>query len=201
MSKLKVGILTLPLNTNYGGILQAYALQKSLIKNGFETVLIDRQWNKSVLDKIKILIKKLFFRKRYNDTFLIKAKTNYFITNYVTPKTKEISSNAILKKVVENEKLDAIIVGSDQVWRLEYTKAFSSNYFLDFLRNNKSIKKLSYAASFGEDVWTHSKQKTDEIYKLINEFDCISVREDSGVKICKDNFNVVANHNIDPTKL
>ena len=36
-----IGILTLPLHTNYGGILQAYALQTVLERMGHEVVVID----------------------------------------------------------------------------------------------------------------------------------------------------------------
>ncbi|HCR3571260.1 TPA: polysaccharide pyruvyl transferase family protein, partial [Proteus mirabilis] len=38
---MKIGILTQPLVTNYGGLLQAYALQKYLIKNDFEVLTVD----------------------------------------------------------------------------------------------------------------------------------------------------------------
>lgn len=36
---MKIGILTLPLHTNYGGILQAYALQTVLERMGHEVVV------------------------------------------------------------------------------------------------------------------------------------------------------------------
>ena len=39
---MKIGILTLPLHTNYGGILQAYALQTVLERMGHEVVVIDK---------------------------------------------------------------------------------------------------------------------------------------------------------------
>jgi hypothetical protein len=38
---MKIGILTLPLHTNYGGILQAYALQTVLERMGHEVVVFD----------------------------------------------------------------------------------------------------------------------------------------------------------------
>ena len=41
--KQKVAILTLPLIYNYGAILQAYALQKSVQKLGAECWLIDKE--------------------------------------------------------------------------------------------------------------------------------------------------------------
>ena len=39
--KMKVAVVTLPLHTNYGGILQAYALRKCLIDMGHESTVLD----------------------------------------------------------------------------------------------------------------------------------------------------------------
>lgn len=39
---MRIGILTLPLHTNYGGILQAYALQTVLERMGHEACLIEK---------------------------------------------------------------------------------------------------------------------------------------------------------------
>lgn len=38
---MRIGVLTLPLHTNYGGILQAYALQRVLQDMGHDVVLLD----------------------------------------------------------------------------------------------------------------------------------------------------------------
>ena len=40
---MKVAIITLPLHTNYGGILQAYALKKSIEALGHSAEVIDRR--------------------------------------------------------------------------------------------------------------------------------------------------------------
>ena len=40
---MKIGIITLPLHNNYGGILQAYALQRVLQKLGHDAMVIDRE--------------------------------------------------------------------------------------------------------------------------------------------------------------
>lgn len=47
---MRIGILTLPLHTNYGGILQAYALQTVLERMGHEVVV------KIILQKVHIRI-------------------------------------------------------------------------------------------------------------------------------------------------
>ena len=44
---MKIGILTHPLRTNYGGVLQNYALQKTLSNLGHDVLTIDRHNDKS----------------------------------------------------------------------------------------------------------------------------------------------------------
>ena len=146
-----IGILTLPLNNNFGGILQAYALQLFLSKTGHNVVLIDRQYNKDYILNIKYKIKRLFNNKQFKSKKqkeLINAKPTEFIDTYITPKTKPIRSEKELQHIMSLYDFDAIVVGSDQVWRLEYSDSIKYNMFLDFVKSPK-IKKISYAASLG----------------------------------------------------
>jgi hypothetical protein len=92
-----------------------------------------------------------------------------------------------------------VIVGSDQVWRPSYTCKDSLVYFLAFLRTG--VKKISYAASFGNDFWELDIEDTTKIATEIKSFDAISVREKSGVDICQNTFGVSAEHVLDPTLL
>lgn len=196
---MKVGILTLPLHKNYGGILQAYSLQNYLEKNGYEVILLDRQWNKSFLDHFKTVLKKVLLRKKMNSQNEIGKHISYFVNKYIS-KTQILDSEEKLKKTVSKLQLDAIIVGSDQVWRLEYTSAFFMNYFFDFLIAS-NMKKVSYAASFGEDSWGHNLEITNNVKNLLSKFNAISVREDTSIELCHKNFNVSVEHHIDPTML
>ncbi len=79
---MKIAILTLPLHTNYGGILQCYALMEFIKKNKHEVVLIDRDFNKNF--RIGNLIHKIIFEK------IISLKVNKFIDKNIYPKTKKI---------------------------------------------------------------------------------------------------------------
>ena len=67
---MKIGVLTLPLHNNFGGILQAYALQRSLEKLGHSAILIDKSryvslgpWYKKYLIYIKRGINRYIFGK------------------------------------------------------------------------------------------------------------------------------------------
>ena len=42
---MRVGIVTLPFHFNYGGILQAFALQKAIQNLGFEPIIIEQPSN------------------------------------------------------------------------------------------------------------------------------------------------------------
>lgn len=183
-------------NNNYGAVLQAGALQYVLAELGCDSVNIDLKHKKTFKSKLK----KLFFNIikgfpvnkafPYGDEIFEAYRSQWIKT---TPAIFESSQlNAI------GEQFDSVIVGSDQVWRLSYTRPFHAHYFFDFCT---SAKKVAYAASFGTDEWEGNEAETKTISSLINEFSAISVREKNGVKICKESFNATATHVLDPTFL
>ena len=203
LNNMKIGILTLPLRDNYGGILQAFALQKFLSDRGHEVILINRQFNQKPFEYFRVLLKKLFFPKKIEkqrEIEQVREKVDYFIEKYIHPKTEPFKSSSSLERGISKYNLDAIIVGSDQVWRVDYTKEMTKNYFLDFIKSNKIIR-ASYAASFGKDRWDENYEFKDAIKSLLQKFNKISVREDSGIEICKTVFNVDSSQHIDPTLL
>lgn len=183
MKNSKIGILTFhyPSNKNFGGILQAYAVQKMFENQGNKVELIN-------------LIP-------FKET--IKTK----ISTYITGNGFIDFSNKFLKvsnqcKTLEdlkmlNLKMSTFVVGSDQVWRPTWLKSYLSHYYFDFVDDKN--KKIAYAASFGTDNWDGGYELTTKIKKLIQRFDYISVREESGVKICKEKFGVDATCVLDPT--
>nr|WP_321356189.1 polysaccharide pyruvyl transferase family protein [uncultured Draconibacterium sp.] len=211
---MKIGIFTLPLHTNYGGILQAYALQQVLKNNGHDAWLINQKrfsppfWRK-VLSIIKRIIYRYVFRKKevivlyeeqYKSNFKIISKnTQKFIDKFIQPQTSPLFSNNDLNGL-KKLNFDAIIVGSDQVWRAKYTPKIE-NYYLDFLPQSSNCKKISYAASFGTDNWEYTTKQTIKCARLLQKFSCISVRESSAIKLCKEKFDANVEHVLDPTML
>ena len=104
-----------------------------------------------------------------------------------------------LKEHFNQENYDEVIVGSDQTWRPKYSPNIY-NYFLDFLRE-KTILRIAYASSFGVDEWEFNKSQTKRCAQLVKKFDAISVREDSGVDLCRKYLGVEAQFVLDPTLL
>lgn len=209
---MRIAILTLPLCTNYGGILQAYALQTFLERLGHEVVIIDtpnrfpepslisilKRYVKRYLlkDNIEIWAEKQMFDESVKvimSRMPLRQFTDSFINKYIHQYTVDYLSN------IDSDVFDAIVVGSDQCWRPLYTKNIA-NYFLCFAKK-WNIRRIAYAASFGVDTWEYTNRETRECKKLAGKFNAISVRESSAVKMCQDYFDVSAEHVLDPTML
>ncbi len=207
---MKIGILTQPLHNNYGGLLQNYALQSVLSSLGHEVLTINIQ-NKeiSLFRKIASIIKRSLLRILGHDIVIrtlptikeskiISQNTQQFVKHNI--KTTNLISNKVNKKLLVDYYFDAYIVGSDQVWRPCYSPQ-QSTFFLDFLKDDVTVKKLAYAASFGVSDWEFSDAETKEYGKLLKLFDAVSVREETAVDLCKKYFDVEATHLLDPTML
>lgn len=211
---MKIGILTQPLYCNYGGLLQCYALQKTLQRMGHDAVVLQREWDRQYTFKgacayyAKLLVKKLLGRKGSWHYYIAQEKrdyiareTNKFTNRCINPRSEHCYTTEQLWQEVERLKLDVIIVGSDQVWRPYYSPC-QPNYFLDFLPHNSKIRRISYAASFGGDDWSEwSNKLTEQCASLLQKFDAVSVREQSGIRLCNEHFNVKATQVLDPTML
>lgn len=201
---MKIGILTLPLHTNYGGILQAYALQTVLGRMGHEVEVIDTPniksspslWTigKRIIKKLLGRKVSLFLEKKYNKEFpIISQYTQLFVDKYIHRKVVNTPEE------LQEDDFDAIVVGSDQIWRPKYYGKIE-NAYLKFAKD-WNIKRIAYAASFGTDEWEYTPHQTARCGELLRMFDAASVREASGVGLCKEYFGVEAKHVLDPTML
>ena len=176
---MKIGILTLPLFSNYGGILQNYALQQVLQSLGHEAITLNlpfppdkksKSQKSSEREKCQIRLTKIqaFMEKYIKRTDLLEWPFSF-------QQIKELG-------------LDAYVVGSDQVWRPSFSKRkFLKAMFLDFLPDNDNVVRLVYAASFGSVHWSLGRKL---VYRMLlaryaRKFVNISVREDIGAEYCK----------------
>lgn len=206
---MRIAILTQALRYNYGGILQNFALQTVLRRMGHDVVTLDPHRYKYTKWQYVILILRhcvARYIKGYRHvpilgewmadkpTRMLGTNTFRFIDRYI--RRKEYWD---LAHDVKEGEYDAFVVGSDQVWRPEYNTNIG-NMFLDFTKG-WNVKRIAYAASFGVDAWAESEDITRYCKENLKQFDFISVREDSGVALCKEVFNVEATHVLDPTLL
>lgn len=196
-----------PLGGNYGGIMQAYALQRVIRAMGFSVSTINskRRW-----DSLRFSARRgrHFFRKlagKSGPGFPLNGKQRSTIQH----RPKQFIQNNLhtidffsLSKKAQHElllKTKAIVVGSDQVWRGGYADVLDQllQYAVSF-----PIIKFSYAASFGADHLIRFGPRTVRRSKnLIQNFSAVSVREASGIDICREVWGQQATYHIDPTLL
>lgn len=206
---MKIGVLTLQLKTNYGCLLQAFAMQKFLKSNGYDPITISHYNGMPFINKLLSVGKRtvLSFMGKNGKAIrgwmldseykIISQNTQQFIDRYIrTTETVDLVKD---RDIVKKYNLEALLVGSDQCWRPKTARKIEKLFFENYLHEN--IKKISYAASFGVSDWEYTKTEEEKCKKLIQEFDGVSVREDSAVKLCKDKFNILAEQVVDPTLL
>ncbi|MGP9670039.1 polysaccharide pyruvyl transferase family protein [Pseudoalteromonas sp. AOP31-A2-14] len=206
---MKIAIMTQPLGKNYGGMMQAYALQKVLRNLGHEVTTIDYNYAESSIFRKMARLPYRFLQKltgKRKAPINLEAKLPYilehtqqFIKQNISM-SEYVDNDAALNKHFDSNSYDVVVVGSDQTWRPRYSPNIY-NFYLDFLKHNKNIKKITYASSFGVDNWEYSSEQTDKCAELAALFDAISVREESGVELCEKHLNVKSECVLDPTLL
>ena len=191
---MRIGILTLPFNNNYGGYLQAYALMTVLKQMGHNVELIYRRSNKpGIIQKAIYSFKtlaKIILRKPHG-TLIMNYERDYkqqgsymipFVEKYITPKTRPFYTSKQMKKECEG-KYDVVVVGSDQVWRPIYVSQIE-DFFFEFI-TDPHVKKIAYAASFGTATPEYTDVEILRCKKLIADFAAVSIREKSGLNVIK----------------
>lgn len=210
---MKIAIMTINDNDNYGNRLQNFALQMKLESLGHSVITIDNKTYK---------VKKKYLRRIYN-----KIKNREFISSIIkrtTIKDEDEISKKLQKDLIENRKvnferfnklihlsdfeidsntkkfdfvedIDYFVVGSDQVWNYTFNR-FSS---FDFCSFSPKEKNISYAASIGLD-------EIDDRYKEmfisgLHNFKKLSVRETKAQEIIQDLVNLESEVLVDPTML
>ena len=197
---MKIGIITYWWSEdNYGSILQCYALQKYLRDAGYDAYLIrydarkdetkNPNWTRllKILNPVKLL--RFLFYQKSRIIYILKKKNNprnfdYFRNKYINQSEKTYYS---YNELVNNPpEADVYIVGSDQMWNfnnlpLGKIKDKFLACFLSF--GDADVKRISYAVSFGNEKL--NDDFVQEISLQLKKFDYISVREKSGIDICK----------------
>lgn len=196
---MRIGILTHPFKGNYGGMLQAFALHKVIRQLHHEPTLIQylNDYHQSIITHIRTTLSRSLVK------LCRCCKIHFMATNFAAT---HIESFEYIPRHTENTKIqdiDLFIVGSDQVWRCEYVRHLSTVpfFFLDFAPESLRRKSISYAASFGSDQWEGTLEETAICKELIQQFKAVSVREHSGISLCKDIFDTPSVQMPDPTLL
>ena len=212
---MKIALLTLQYDNNYGGNLQRFALMTILQKLGHNATNIHLcfkffpdsriQYLKNIIHRILLRIKTgkriEIFAERNNHKKYIRSCQNTlpFLNRYIKH-TKAVTTSKQLARYID---YDAFIVGSDQVWRKKFTKIHGiDTFFFNFLPTDK-INRIAYGVSFGSNENELSSDDIARLTPLFNKFKNVSVRESAALDLLKeyswekDNTEIV----LDPTLL
>ena len=158
---------------NYGSMLTAYAAQEVMAELGYYA---------KILNHARVPMKR--FDGYFAGNF---AKKYFHLTDLV--RTEE-------DFIALNDKTDIFLVGSDQMWRPMYWPDKQDKVLLDFVQSDK--KKIGLAISFGMDFFEGTEEEKQHYIQSLKTFSAISVREKSGVDICKKEFGQPATWILDP---
>lgn len=193
---MKIGIMTFQLQGNYGAILQNFALQKYLRSKGHRPITI--QWE-TEFNSWKSYLRGLYYM--FKDWRKIKYhvwptrpghfrlhKENGGRRGFVKKHIKLSRACLIgdLHNLVIKSKFDALIVGSDQVWRPSFIPDIDI-MFLSFAQG-LFVKRIAYAASLGVSYNDFKPSQLQECSRLLRNFDVVGVREDIAVRQCEELF-------------
>ena len=197
---MKIGILTFHCANNYGAVLQTYGLQEYLKTIGYEVCVIDycpfyitEQYktvkrfytNAGVFFKIKLLLR---------SWAIIPIR---YLRNRRFQKFRKSYLNLVSMTSQNLNRMNVIIVGSDQIWNPMITK-LDSTYF-GKIPGFDGRKIIAYAASVG-----NVKTLFTEINKFkqsIGSCTAISVREQSLQRFFYDKLGVTVPVVLDPVLL
>lgn len=204
----KIGTVTFHGAQNFGSVLQAYALQEFIkgLYDKFEKECDYRVINyrteyqksfysiyKSVKNP-KNIIKNAVAYRHSTALKIKKQKFEDFLTNYINL-TDEASKANELEKF--GSDFDYYISGSDQIWNVRALD-FEDAYYLNFVENGK---KISYAVSMGPLDIDWNKYGKEKYKALIDDYDCISVREIGTADKVEELTGKAPQINVDPTFL
>ena len=163
--------------SNYGSCLNGYAVYKTLKALGKSVLLVNKH------------------NASQNDWELADTHNGRFMRKFYPP--EEVSPVIPFRRLHElNDVVDTFITGSDQIWNYNINRSFDMVFLQNFVADNK--RKISFATSFGHDFDKTPLKILPESVRLMNRYNAISVREKSGVEICKTTYGVKAQVVVEP---
>lgn len=188
---MNVGIITLPPKNNFGGLLQAIALQRAIRKLGGRATTM--YWVNSERDTRETTY--LYWRRRYFTwlAYHVCAKwiakltkaDNYRFTGFMHRHLhQQVCRFPLTSKQMGRLNINKWIVGGDQVFRHCYMP-HQETMALSFLTQEQRRSAFTYSASFGSDEWEWPKETTEECRPLLADFKAVSVREESGAQLVR----------------
>lgn len=206
---MRISIVTLFDNGNYGSELQSMAMTLYLKNKDYEPILCHIKAPNKALRLLEVLVDAVVLKI---NTFF-NAEMKMYLTDCTINAEKQRSISSELKEYVHsfvsrhivservsrwnipNGKFDAYICGSDQIWSALKLPICSKL----FLNGVSSDRKIAYAPSMGLD--TLPTYYIKKVGKYISDFKYLSVREEAAKHAILENFGIDALQVLDPTML
>lgn len=201
----RIGILTFHSGFNYGACLQAFALQTTLKKYGYENEVINFETDAFVASRemfsrrprrLKEIIKNITRLPYWNSLHVRERMFNNYTFDVLNSTSRYRTETEVIHHA---EDYECIICGSDQIWNLTHLKddpAITPLFFLNFPKKQRRVAFSASFASFTKIAHLHEK----EFLPWLKQFDAISVREISGVEYVKSK-GLDCTLTLDPTVL
>lgn len=205
MKNEKIGLITTHSVINYGAVLQAFALHKSIIDLGYDCEVINYYPKEKISGKKNIYSFNsfrsavssllLFFNIKYKKDLEKKRKSfDAFLEHFFNISKENYSSYDEMKNKLPKYK--ALVCGSDQIWNLNLMN--DSVYFLEFSSVYPKTQYIAYAPSISEKL-------TDSQYNMllqkVSHFSALSLREKNDASFLNNFSNRFFENVLDPVFL
>lgn len=203
---MKVAVITRHAITNYGSLLQAFAIQQVIENLGHTCEIIDYirddesyfqhektllarkpEWNRNLVKKT------IYLALRQPESIASGKRFEIEQSKYLHLTKRYASLDALLK---DKPIADVYMTGSDQVWGPVENGSYDSSYCLSF--TDDFDKRIAYAASFGRTEMTGEIENFFK--KWLSRYRHIGVREDSAVSLL-NKMGIDSVQVLDPTLL
>ena len=183
--------------TNYGAVLQTYALQQTILSLGHKNLVLETKVY-SKKKKQKKSVRTIYLRYlswlRRKDGIALKQHFSNFHRNRLQL-TRPYESMDDLRNNAPD--VDCLITGSDQVWNFATTPNFIDARLLKF--GKESVIRFSYAASMEELNYTDEQKQ--RLKDALISYKGISVRERSAKEYIESFSPYTVEHVLDPVFL
>lgn len=188
-----VGILTFHFTTNYGGVLQAFALSTFLSRLGLNSEIIDYRPLAGLKKYAQVLFLSIDFMANLRKTVRFWS----FLRREMQLSPRASISPGQLHRQAQQSNYELIFVGSDEVWKLDSFRGYDSPFFLDFAA--EATVRASFAASAGDS--TTFGNHREAISRALGKFSAISVRDENTQSTLERECQLDSKRLLDPTLL
>lgn len=210
---MKVGIMSMQRIINYGSLLQAYGLKKTIESMGdYSVEFVDykaeapivkdcTETESHLVKRIKGIVK-IALSPKYRKIRKYDINQNKLFSVYYNKFRSEWLKNilGITEEMNYTPQLDVLVIGSDEVFNCTQSVKEVGYSLQLFGKDNRAKRLISYAASFGSTTYKSLEDYKikDEVCDYLSKFDCLSVRDKNSKEIVKKLTDKSAAENVDP---